>query len=106
MPGLEISAQALWSQAAKLPEIEIVKPPSILSKNTESSMRAGVVYGYIGGTEYIISKMKEEIGRDDIKVYATGGLGRVIFNETDLIDVYDPDLAYKGMKIIYDKNKK
>ena len=106
LPGLEISAQALWQQAAKLPEIEIVKPPSILCKNTESSMRAGVVYGYIGATEYIINKMKEEIGRDDIKVYATGGLGRVIFNETDLIDVYDPDLAYKGMKIIYDKNKK
>ena len=106
LPGLEISAQALWQQAAKLPEIEIVKPPSILCKNTESSMRAGVVYGYIGATEYIINKMKEEIGRDDIKVYATGGLGRVIFNETDLIDVYDPDLAYKGMQIIYDKNKK
>lgn len=106
LPGLEISAQALWQQAAKLPEIEIVKPPSILCKNTETSMRAGVVYGYIGATEYIISKMKEEIGRDDIKVYATGGLGRVIFNETDMIDVYDPDLAYKGMQIIYDKNKK
>ena len=106
MPGLEISAQALWQQAAKLPEIEIAKPASILAKNTDTSMRAGVVYGYIGCTEYIISKMKEEIGRDDIKVYATGGLGRVIFNETDMIDVYDPDLAYKGMKIIYDKNKK
>lgn len=106
MPGLEISAQALWQQAAKLPEIEIVKPPSILGKNTDTSMRAGVVYGYIGGAEYIIRKMKEEIGRDDIKVYATGGLGRVIFNETDMIDLYDPDLAFKGMKIIYDKNKK
>ena len=106
MPGLEISAQALWQQAAKLPEIEIAKPASVLGKNTDSSMRAGVVYGYIGGTEYIIQRMKEEIGRDDIKVYATGGLGRVIFNETDMIDVYDPDLAYKGMQIIYDKNKK
>ena len=106
MPGLEISAQALWQQAAKLPEIEIVKPDSILGKNTDTSMRAGVVYGYIGGSEYIIQKMKEEIGRDDIKVYATGGLGRVIYNETDMIDVYDPDLAFKGMKIIYEKNKK
>ncbi len=105
MPGLEISAQALWQQAAKLPEIEIAKPASILAKNTDTSMRAGVVYGYIGSTEYIISKMKEEIGRDDIKVFATGGLGRVIYNETDMIDHYDPDLAYKGMKIIYDKNK-
>ena len=106
MPGLEISAQALWQQAAKLPEIEIVKPDSILGKNTDTSMRAGVVYGYIGGSEYIIQKMKEEIGRDDIKVYATGGLGRVIYNETDMIDVYDPDLAFKGMKIIYEKKKK
>lgn len=106
LPGLEISAQALWQQAAKLPEIEIVKPASILAKNTDTSMRAGVVYGYIGSTEYIISKMKEEIGRDDIRVYATGGLGRVIYNETDMIDVYDPDLAFKGMRIIYDKNKK
>ncbi|MBR5229675.1 MAG: type III pantothenate kinase [Firmicutes bacterium] len=105
MPGLEISAQALWQQAAKLPEIEIIKPDSILGKNTDTSMRAGVVYGYIGSTEYIIRKMKEEIGRDDIKVYATGGLGRVICNETDMIDYYDPDLAFKGMKIIYDKNK-
>ena len=100
MPGLEISAQALWQQAAKLPEIEIVKPQSILGRNTDTSMRAGVVYGYIGGAEYIIRKMKEEIGRDDIKVYATGGLGRVIYNETDMIDLYDPDLAFKGMKII------
>lgn len=106
MPGLEISAQALWQQAAKLPEIEIVKPQSILGRNTDTSMRAGVVYGYIGGAEYIIRKMKEEIGRNDIKVYATGGLGRVIYNETDMIDLYDPDLAFKGMKIIYDKNKK
>lgn len=106
MPGLEISAQALWQQAAKLPEIEISKPASILGKNTDSSMRAGVVYGYIGSTEYIIRRMKEEIGRDDIKVYATGGLGRVIYNETDMIDHYDPDLAFKGMKIIYDKNKR
>ncbi|MBQ4650530.1 MAG: type III pantothenate kinase, partial [Firmicutes bacterium] len=94
-----------WQQAAKLPEIEISKPESILGKNTDTSMRAGVVYGYIGSTEYIIRKMKAEIGRNDIKVYATGGLGRVIYNETDMIDHYDPDLAFKGMKIIYDKNK-
>lgn len=104
-PGIEISAQALWSHAAKLPEIEIIKPKSILGKNTDTSMRAGVVYGYIGSVEYIINRMKKEIGREDIKVYATGGLGRVICSETSAIDRYDPDLAYKGMKIIYDKNR-
>lgn len=105
MPGLEISAQALWQQAAKLPEIEIVKPDSILSKNTDSSMRAGVVYGYIGSVEHIVNTMKKELGRKDIRVYATGGLGRVIYKETDVIDLYDPDLAFKGMRIIYDMNK-
>lgn len=104
VPGIEIGAQALWSQAAKLPEIEIIKPKSILAKNTNSSMQAGVVYGYIGSVEYIIKQMKKEIGRNDIKVIATGGLGKVIYKETKLIDEYDPDLTFKGMKIIYDKN--
>lgn len=104
-PGIEISAQALWSQAAKLPEIEIKKPDSILAKNTITSMQAGIVYGYIGQVEYIINQFKKELKRNDIKIIATGGLGRIIFNETKMIDVYDKDLTFKGMKIIYDKNK-
>ena len=104
-PGIEISAQALWSQAAKLPEIEIKKPDSILAKNTITSMQAGIVYGYIGQVEYIINQFKKELKRNDMKVIATGGLGRIIFNETKMIDVYDKDLTVKGMKIIYDKNK-
>jgi len=103
-PGIEICAQALWTQAAKLPEIEIKKPESIVCRNTITSMQGGLVYGYIGQTEYIIKKVKEAVGKD-IKVIATGGLGRIIYNETDMIDVYDPDLAFKGMKVIYHKNK-
>ena len=103
-PGIEICAQALWTQAAKLPEIEIKKPESIVCRNTITSMQGGLVYGYIGQTEYIIKKVKEAV-RKDIKVIATGGLGRIIYNETDMIDVYDPDLAFKGMKVIYHKNK-
>lgn len=103
-PGIMISANALWNQAAKLPEIEIKKPKNILAKNTVSSMQAGIVYGYIGQCEYIINKMKEEIGLDDIKVIATGGLGSIIFSETDLIDYYDPELTFKGLKAIYKLN--
>ncbi len=104
-PGIEISAQALYGQTAKLPEIEIKKPDSILGRNTVTGMQSGVVYGYIGLVEYIIKKMKEELNEPNAHVIATGGLGRVIYKETDLIDDYDPDLAYKGIKIIYDKNK-
>ena len=103
-PGLEISAQALWTKAAKIPEIEIKKPNSIICKNTIASMQGGLVYGYIGQTEYIIKKIKEETQKD-LKVIATGGLGRIIYNETEMIDIYDADLAFKGMKIIYEKTK-
>lgn len=102
-PGIEISANALWSKAAKLPEIEIALPATILAKNTVSGMQAGLVYGYIGQVEYIVSKMKEAIGKD-MMVVATGGLGRIIHNHTKAIDLYEPNLAYLGMEIIYKKN--
>lgn len=104
-PGIGISSEALSSQAAKLPEIEINKPDKIIAKNTVKSMQAGVVFGYIGQTEYIIKKIKEEYGQD-MKVISTGGLGRMIANETDYIDIYDADLTFKGLKIIYEKSKK
>lgn len=105
-PGIQISAKALWDGTAKLPEIEIRKPESILGKDTISSMQAGIVYGYIGQTEYIVNRMKEESGIKNIKVIATGGLGRVIYENTDCIDVYDNQLTLQGMRIIYEKNKK
>ena len=105
-PGIRISANALWNNAAKLPEIEIRKPDSILAKNTVTSMQAGLIYGCIGQTEYIIRKMKEEAGLDDMKVVATGGLGKIISQETDAIDEYDPELTLKGLKLIYDKQGK
>ena len=105
-PGIKICAKALWNETAKLPEIEIKKPASILAKDTITSMQAGIVYGYIGQSEYIIDKMKEESGLDDIKVIATGGMGRIIYENTDKIDIYDNQLTLQGMKIIYEKNKK
>lgn len=78
----------------------------MLSKNTVSGMQSGLVYGYIGQVEYLVRRIKEELNQPQLKVIATGGLGRILVNETDCIDEYDPDLAFKGMKIIYDKNQK
>ena len=103
-PGLRTSASALWSGAAKLPEIEIEKPDSILAKSTVPSMQAGLVYGCIGQTEYIIDNMKKESGLD-AKVIATGGLGRIIADSTDKIDVYDRNLTLQGLRIIYEKSR-
>lgn len=105
-PGIRSTANALWSDAAKLPEFEIKKPDSILAKDTITSMQAGVVYGYIGQTEYIIDKIKEEAGIEDIKVVATGGLGKIVCKASDKIDVYDQMLTMYGLRIIYDKNTK
>ncbi len=104
-PGIRISAKALWEDTAKLPEIEIRKPKSILAQETISSMQAGLVYGQIGQTEYIINKVKKESELKDMKVIATGGLGRIISDETDAIDVYDRTLTLEGLKIIYAKNR-
>ncbi len=104
-PGLGICAKALWNGAAKLPEVEIKKPKSILAQETISSMQAGLVYGQIGQTEYIINQVKKECGYDNVKVVATGGLGNVICPETQLIDIYDRNLTLDGLRLIYEKNK-
>ena len=105
-PGIRISAKALWEDTAKLPEIEIKKPDSILARETVSSMQAGLVYGQIGQTEYIIRQVKKETGYENLKVVATGGLGRIIADETDAIDVYDSSLTLDGLRILYEKNRK
>lgn len=105
-PGIRISAKALWEDTARLPEIEIKKPKSILAQETISSMQAGLVYGQIGQTEYIIRQVEKESGYTNLKVVATGGLGRIIADETDAIQIYDRDLTMEGLRIIYEKNVK
>ena len=105
-PGIRTSAQAMWGQAAMLPAIEIKKPDTILAKETVSSMQAGIVFGQIGQVEYIVERIRRESGYRDAKVVASGGLGNIIARETEAIDVYDPQLTLKGLRIIYEKNKR
>ena len=104
-PGIRLAANALWRGTAKLPEVEIKKVDTVIGTDTVSSMQAGIYYGYVGQTEYIINKMKKESGLDDIKVVATGGLGKLISEATDSIDIYDPELTLHGLRIIHDKQK-
>lgn len=104
-PGLRIAANALWNDTAKLPEIEIAMPDTILAKDTITSMQAGLVFGCIGQTEYIVKRMLKEASIEKCRVIATGGLGKIISDATDVIEVYDVNLTLKGLKIITDKNK-
>ncbi len=105
-PGIMISCEALFLKASKLPRVEIfAHPQTVLAKNTITSMNAGIVYGYAGLVEGIITRMKKEINRE-VHVIATGGLAPLIASECPLIDEVDEYLTLKGLKIIFDRNRK
>ncbi|TFD98361.1 type III pantothenate kinase [Jeotgalibacillus salarius] len=102
-PGIGISTEALYSKAAKLPRIEIARPETVVGKSTVSAMQAGIVYGYVGQVEGIVSRMKKE-ANEPVTVIATGGLASLIAKESDIIDVVDPFLTLKGLQLIYKRN--
>lgn len=103
-PGIKISLDALIERTAKLPKIEIIKPKSVIGKNTVESMQSGMIYGYAGQIENIVSLMKKQLG-EDTQVIATGGIASLISQVTDSIDILDSQLTLKGLKILYDMNK-
>lgn len=102
-PGIGISTEALYTRASKLPRIEIVKPKAVVGKNTVSAMQSGIVYGYVGQVEGIVNRMKQQ-AKSTPTVIATGGLAPLIAKESTVVDVVDPFLTLKGLKMIYMKN--
>ncbi len=102
-PGIGISAEALFSQSAKLPRIELIEPGHAIGKNTIDGMKSGIVYGFVGQVEYLVKKFKKELSEDAV-VIATGGLVSLIAAETDSIDHVEPFLTLKGLKYIADIN--
>ena len=103
-PGLKLAAEALTERAAKLPRFELVKPESVIGKNTITNMQSGIVFGYIGQVSYLIGRMKKELNAPNAKVIATGGLATLVAEETGCIDVLDGLLTLKGLSLIYGKN--
>lgn len=105
-PGIKSSAEALTNTAAKLPRIELIRPKSIIGRTTIENMQAGVLFGFTGLVEGIVTHMIEESGFKDVKVIATGGLSELVAaNNKKLFDVVDRALSLKGLKYLYNLNK-
>ncbi|MBS4210821.1 type III pantothenate kinase [Bacillus sp. FJAT-50079] len=102
-PGIGISTEALYSKAAKLPRIEITHVDEILGKNTVSAMQAGILFGFVGQVEGIVTRLIEQ-SKEKPTVIATGGLANLIATETKMIDIVDQDLTLKGLQLIYQRN--
>ena len=104
-PGIGISAEALFQRTAKLPRVELIKPPAVICKNTVNAMQAGILVGFVGQMNEIVCKMKEELGGEAI-VIATGGFATTMAAESDVIDAVEPFLTLEGLLILYEKNAK
>ena len=100
-PGIGIAAQALFERTAKLPRVELTRPPFAIGRNTPHSIQSGLLFGYVGLVEGMVARFKAELG-PETRVIATGGLAEIISRETDVIDIVDPWLTLHGLRIIYE----
>lgn len=103
-PGIGIAANALFKKAAKLPRVDLVRPPSVIGKNTPHAMQSGLLYGYVGLVEGMVARFRRELG-PGMKVIATGGLTDIIAQETQVIEFVAPWLTLEGLRIIWDMNQ-
>jgi len=103
-PGITISAEALFARAARLPRVDIRRPPTVIGTNTVVNMQSGLYFGYLGLVDGILARMKREVAGVK-KVIATGGLASLLAQDSEYIEEVDEDLTLKGLKIIYDRNR-
>ena len=102
-PGIGIASEALFSRAAMLYRVQLERPPTAIGKNTIHAMQSGILFGYVGLVEGVVQRFQDELG-GEAKVVATGGWARQIAQETDCIDVVDPELTLNGLRIIFEMN--
>ena len=102
-PGIGIAAEALTQRTAKLPRIDLVRPPSVIGKNTVHAMQSGLLFGYVGLVEGLIARFRAELG-PELKVIATGGLAPLIAAETAIFDAVDPWLTLEGLRLVWGMN--
>jgi type III pantothenate kinase len=103
-PGIGIAAAALFERASKLPRVELIPPQHAIGKDTVASMQSGIIFGYVGLIESMVTRMRQELG-GEARVVATGGFAEVIATETRVIDVVNLHLTLIGLRLIHDLNR-
>ena len=103
-PGIKLTSEAIVNGTAKLPRFELIKPDTVIGKNTVSNLQSGLIYGYIGQVKHLIYCMREELGFKNTKVVATGGMARILDENEKMIDIIDGLLTLKGLRILYEIN--
>ena len=106
-PGIEISVDSLAQRAAQLRKVELIKPKSVIGKNTVEALQSGTIYGFAGQVDGLVSRISEELEvqfKEAPTVIATGGLAPLIFGVADTLDEYEPDLTLIGLRLIHERN--
>jgi type III pantothenate kinase len=101
--GVNLAAEALFTHAAKLPRIDLQRPPSVIGRNTIHAMQSGLLFGYVSMVEGMVARFRSELG-SDMKVIATGGMAEVIAKETQIVNYIAPWLTLDGLRIIWELN--
>lgn len=100
IPGISASMDVLTEKAARLTPVSIEWPARVVANNTDDAIRAGLLFGFIAELEALVFKIKSELGKEDMPVFATGGWGRMILGHTKIIDTYDPYLTVDGVRLV------
>ena len=103
-PGIAIAAEALYSRTAALPRVELVRPRNAIGTNTVAAMQSGIIFGYIGLIDSIVTRIQEELG-EKATVVATGGYAGIIGKEAKTVDIVNPNLTLIGIKVIHEANR-
>ena len=105
-PGIEISVDALGARGAQLRKVEILRPRSVIGKNTVEALQSGIVHGFAGQVDGMVARMSAELADDpeDVTVVATGGLAPLVLEEAASLDVHEPWLTLIGLRLVYARN--
>ena len=102
--GINLAAEALFSHAAKLPRIDLQRPPSVIGRNTTHAMQSGLIFGYVAMVEGMVERFRKELG-PQMKTIATGGLADLVAKETAVIQIHAPWLTLDGLRLIWELNR-